>query len=179
MRIKYSFIVVFLFTSIKLFSQTDSIPKTYPLKVKLENLDSAKVWRDKSYFRHLRISIINKGDTSFSFWVMTCSWWGCVRTRPSTGGPHVFGCDRNFPEKITLRPGEFHKLEEEFAFVRKKRLQFQVGFRVITELPETESLSEFINNPIKSPSKRLSIFSDGPQYTDKDFIWSNELMIVF
>lgn len=174
MRIKYFLAIFFLCASAKLFSQTDP-GKAYPLKIKLENLDSAKVWRDKSYFRHLRISIINKGDSSFSFWVMTCSWWGLVRTKPSVGGPHVFGCDGNYAKRIVLKPGESHRLEEEFAFVKKNRLQFQVGFRVITEMPEAESITE----PSKSSTSRLNIFNDGPQYTDKDFLWSNKISIVF
>jgi hypothetical protein len=182
---KATCLIAFLLVSVLAYCQKDSTGKSvnFPLQITLENLDSASVYIRKSdtHFRNLRIKIKNISDTAFSFWIMTCDWHGCVRLKP-IGGPNFFGCDRNFPEKITLKPNESHVLESEYKFFKPKLnrpTKISAGFRVITQLPKANDITdtkEDLNNPTPN---RLSIFSDDLKYTDKDFIWSNKISIIF
>lgn len=179
---KATCLVIFLFISTVCFCQKDTAikPVNSPLQITLENLDSASVYLRKSetHFRNLRISIKNTSDTAFSFWLMTCDWHGCVRLKP-IGFPNYFGCDHNFPEKITLNPNEFHVLQFEFKFFKPKlnhSIKISAGFRIITQIPKVDDITESTN---KFTPNRLSIFSDDLKYTDKDFIWSNKISIIF
>jgi hypothetical protein len=178
MKTKGFIIFVYLIFSLKVFCQNDSLNTIShsPLTITLENLDKGKVFQSKNYLRRLRIKITNKTDTAFSFWVMSCSWDGCIRFTPNVAYRYYVGCDKNASEKITLKPNENHLLEADFKFfdrVLKKSTLISIGFRVITKLPKYD-----FENPNNKESP-FSIFRDSPKYTYKDFIWSNPIAIKF
>jgi len=178
--LKTKCLIAFLLLAFASYGQKGSAVKltNYPLQVTLENLDSANVYNHgKSYSRNLRIRLTNTADSAFSFWLMSCDWHGCVRLKPQIAGPNYWGCDKNVPQEIILKPKQSHVLDFEYGFSKRKAVHpvlIRAGFRVITQLPETTDITE--NKP--EPS-RLSIFSDNPKYTDKDFIWSNKIKIAF
>ena len=170
---KKNFIIfALLFFSLKVFCQKASLNKhtQYPLQITVENLDKNKSYLTKTRSRNLRIKLTNNSDTSFSFLMMTCSWHGCVRFAPAIAFPNYFGCDRNFPEKITLKPKDTFKLDFNYSFLLKKKLQrsiiLSVGVRIVTAVPD-----DF--------TKSMSVFFDDPKYTNKDFIWSKSISIAF
>ena len=180
---KVTCLIVFLFVSVVSYGQKDSTTKpiNYPLQIILENLDSISAHVRKNYprFRNLRIKIRNTADTAFSFYIMSCDWDGCTRLKPQIGNRSSSGCDRNVCEKITLKPNEFHVLQSEYFFDKPKlnhSIKVSAGFRVITKMPKAEDITE---NTDEFTPNRLSIFSDDLKYTDKDFIWSNNISIIF
>ena len=176
---KYFLTLFFLCFALSGHSQEDSAENSisYPLKVTLQNLDSAKVYNHgKSCFRNLRIKLTNTADTAFSFWIMSCNWHPFVRITPRIAWPNFHSCDRNTPEEIILKPNEYHILDFEYAFLKSKVLhpvQIRAGFRVV---------SDDLYQKIVASGRwdaRFEILHDNPKYTDKDFIWSNSVKIAF
>jgi hypothetical protein len=108
---------------------------------------------------------------------MSCDWHGCVRFKPAIAWPNYSGCDHNASQEIILKPKQSHVLDFGYVFSERKTSNptyIRAGFRVITtSMLHQENSFSYENND------RLKIFLDDAKYSDKDFIWSNQIKIVF
>ncbi|NOT94124.1 hypothetical protein [Ferruginibacter sp.] len=187
MKTKYFILIILLFTSVKVFSQKDSLNKNiaYPLKVTLEDIDKHTSNYSRDIFHKLRIKITNKADTSFSFWLMTCSWHGCINFNPDIVYSDFTGCDRNFPEEITLKPDSSFFLDAGYkldSLIKNSVVKLSVGLRVI-KLPY-HNILEFLNADLADGNEKkikdfIDQFHDDPEYPKKDYIWSKPISIKF
>ncbi|GAB2817074.1 hypothetical protein GCM10027043_17210 [Ferruginibacter profundus] len=163
------------------FSQKDS-STAYPLKVTLVDLDKDKIYRP--VFHALRIKITNTADTAFSFWVMTCSWHGCVSFDPYIVNSDFMGCDQNFPKEIIPKPHDSFSLDGGYKLGDSSfgnPVMLRAGFRVIK--PSNELLTAAGDDLFKDTGEKFkrfnSLFENDPKYTKKDYIWSKPTTIRF
>ena len=187
MKTKYFILIILLFTSVKVFSQKDSLNKNiaYPLKVTLEDIDKHTSNYSRDIFHKLRIKITNKADTSFSFWLMTCSWHGCISFNPDIVYSDFTGCDSNFPEEITLKPDSSFFLNAGYkldSLIKNPVVKLSVGLRVI-KLP-SHNIIDISNEVMAEDNKKkikdlFDLFRDLPRYSKEDYIWSKPISIKF
>jgi hypothetical protein len=181
MKIKYCILFICFCLSVKVFSQADSsvAAHTYPLKIILENLDNKKS-TNKEHTRNLRIKIINKADTSFSFSIMTCSWDWNISFSPGNAYRNYMGCDKNIPQTITLKPKESFVLEDNFKLSDSTvnyPISISAGFRVTKPLPLYSGPDETLI--MENVRASFNQFDYNAKYTYKDYIWSNPISIMF
>ncbi|HEX2628545.1 MAG TPA: hypothetical protein VHM26_06035 [Chitinophagaceae bacterium] len=111
------------------YSQTPAIDNSQPVSINLsivgKGVPTTCKRNDTSYFISLRISNIQ--DTSFRFWIYSCSWAADNWIIANTAG--LFrdcGCDINIPVDIKLEP----KQSIEFYTTLRSRMKGLPGGRL-------------------------------------------------
>ncbi|MBS1512945.1 MAG: hypothetical protein JST86_19035 [Bacteroidetes bacterium] len=175
MNIKQVLFFSVLFFSVAAVAQKKTVttkpPAKYPLKVELQNLDEGQPDEAGKPVKHISITITNTADTTFTFWLMSCSWHSCLRFEPSIAAIYnTSTCDDNKPRQIKLAPKETYVMKHEYIFSSasvKSPALVSVGLRVIKHA-STMSIDEALAKHI-SP---FAVFFDSEKFTHKDFLWS-------
>lgn len=142
-----------------------------PLKITVEitgkKMELSNDGRDSITTYPFEMSIRNQTDTTFRFWLMTCSREDNIAF--NTRGIRLFsrGCDHNFPELIELSSGNSLTVEGEFEITDINAVKQQKDLRLALILfkkndDPTEIVSHLkVSPPIKQKRRDL-IWCDKP-----------------
>ena len=180
-------VIIVTFNSVILFGQTDTIQ---PLKLDFELVSASRCndyndfYMEKygnEFFNMIGIlQLTNQTDSTFSFWIMNCSWTDLVKTEPDSIILQVKECDKNHPGKISLEsnqsilfnsiieiPSDYFDKSVMRYYHDYKFNTFKIGFMIIKENEFTRYPNANWQNLIDDKKKK------------NQFIWSNPIDIKY
>lgn len=148
------------------------IIEKHPLEISLKT--NHQDLQKKSGQQKFSIIITNTADTSFSFYMMSCSWQDGIVFSPNTVYRVINGCDRNVSEIVRIEPQKNIVYTGDFSCVdslKRKAFKLKVALKILSD---KNSVFDF--KDITDEQERKA-FSEWKSKLIYDYIWSKPVFI--